>query len=84
MSEEWTFATRAEMSGFGVGGDRLQWIVTTGFDYQPWTQTSFTKPQIKAHEQACALLEKDELTFGSAFPVCTFAAGQDSNASRSP
>lgn len=40
VSEEWTFATRAEMSGFGVGGDRLQWIVTTGFDYQPWTQTS--------------------------------------------
>ncbi len=40
VSEEWTFATRAEFSGFGVAGDNLQWIVTTGFDYQPWSQTS--------------------------------------------
>lgn len=40
IGEDWRFVTRAEFSGFGVGGDKLQWLLTTGFDYQAWEQVS--------------------------------------------
>jgi len=41
VSESWTLAARADIGGFGVGGDNLQWIVVAGADYQPWEDVSF-------------------------------------------
>ncbi len=40
VADEWTFGVRADLSGFGVGGDDLQWLVLAGFDYKPWERTS--------------------------------------------
>ncbi|MEM7178360.1 MAG: hypothetical protein AAF503_11705, partial [Pseudomonadota bacterium] len=40
VADRWTFVTRAEFGGFGVGGDTLQWNVVAGLDYQPWERTS--------------------------------------------
>lgn len=30
VAEDWTLGTRADLSGFGVGGDDLQWLVLAG------------------------------------------------------
>lgn len=40
ISERWTLAARADIGGFGVGGDDLQWVVLAGADYRPWDSTS--------------------------------------------
>lgn len=40
VADDWTFGTRAELSGFGVGGDELQYVVLAGFDWQAWENTS--------------------------------------------
>jgi len=40
INEKWTFASRAELSGFGVNGDDLQYLVLAGFDWKGWENTS--------------------------------------------
>jgi len=40
VSDRWTLGARAEIGGFGAGGDDLQWIVLLGADYRPWQNTS--------------------------------------------
>jgi hypothetical protein len=40
LSERWTAALMADIGGFGVGGDDLQWRVLGGVGYRPWENTS--------------------------------------------
>ncbi len=40
LNDDWAFAARAELSGFGVNGDDLQYLVLAGFDWQAWKKTS--------------------------------------------
>lgn len=40
LNDKWTFAGRAELSGFGVNGDDLQYLVLAGFDWKAWENTS--------------------------------------------
>jgi hypothetical protein len=40
VSERWTLGVRADIGGFGAGGDDFQWTVVAGADYRPWTNTS--------------------------------------------
>lgn len=40
ISERWTLNARADIGGYGVGGDDLQWAVIAGVDYKPWERTS--------------------------------------------
>ncbi|CUH48708.1 hypothetical protein [Ruegeria atlantica] len=40
LNEKWNFASRAQLSGFGVNGDDLQYLVLAGFDWKGWENTS--------------------------------------------
>ncbi|WP_174823602.1 hypothetical protein [Ruegeria arenilitoris] len=40
INDKWGFGARAELSGFGVNGDDLQYLVLAGFDWQGWENTS--------------------------------------------
>ena len=40
LSERWNATLRADLGGFGVGGDDLQWRVLGGVGYRPWENTS--------------------------------------------
>lgn len=40
LNDDWTFATRAELGGFGVNDDDLQYLVLAGFDWARWENTS--------------------------------------------
>ncbi len=40
INDKWNFASRAELSGFGVNGDDLQYLVVAGFDWKGWENTS--------------------------------------------
>jgi hypothetical protein len=40
LSDRWTAALMADIGGFGVGGDDLQWRVLGGVGYRPWENTS--------------------------------------------
>lgn len=40
INDRWTAGARADVGGFGVNDDTLQWKVLAGFDYRPWEQTS--------------------------------------------
>ncbi|WP_298849094.1 hypothetical protein [uncultured Ruegeria sp.] len=40
INDTWSFASRAELSGFGVNGDDLQYVVLAGFDWKGWENTS--------------------------------------------
>ncbi len=40
INDTWSFAARTELSGFGVNGDDLQYLVLAGFDWKGWENTS--------------------------------------------
>ncbi|MEM7670014.1 MAG: hypothetical protein AAF317_12875 [Pseudomonadota bacterium] len=40
ISDSWSLGARAEIGGFGVGGDDLQYSVLLGADYAPWESLS--------------------------------------------
>ncbi len=40
INDKWSFASRAQLSGFGVNGDDLQYLVLAGFDWKGWENTS--------------------------------------------
>ncbi|CUH47731.1 hypothetical protein [Ruegeria atlantica] len=40
INDKWSFASRAELSGFGVNGDDLQYLLLAGFDWKGWENTS--------------------------------------------
>ena len=40
ISDKWVFGTRADLSGFGVGGNDLQYTVLAGFQWQAWNRTA--------------------------------------------
>ncbi len=40
INEKWGFASRAELSGFGVNGDNLQYLILAGFGWKGWEKTS--------------------------------------------
>lgn len=41
VTDELSLGARAEIGGFGVGGDNLQYAVLLGADYAPWESFSF-------------------------------------------
>ncbi|NOD65868.1 MULTISPECIES: hypothetical protein [unclassified Ruegeria] len=40
INDKWSFASRAELSGFGVNGDDLQYLLLAGLDWKGWENTS--------------------------------------------
>lgn len=40
ISDDWQFGARVDLSGFGVGGDDLQYLVLAGFQWNKWERTS--------------------------------------------
>lgn len=39
ISRDWVFGARADLSGFGVGGDDLQYLALAGFQWNKWDRT---------------------------------------------
>ena len=41
VAERWTLGARVDLGGFGVNGDKLQYLVLGGADWRPWEKVSF-------------------------------------------